>query len=389
MDCSKDNETETQENIVIEIAPIQTGTFLSITNRNFSLSGNSWILQSLGYDDVISGDVDNEIQSVISETESIASAMEEAKKEINYAKVPTVTVTNYGSSGTTECSSSTSSSAIIKAVEKGNYNQTYNSGKTAQQYKNAVVKAFEGVITYLDDLIANYNTKVAAGLAAGHQEVKLTTLLQLRNAMKNCDLPINIEDTFGRDVDYGAYYSYGTSTYVITDGNGVEHAAVETNASDYDVKVQGRYFKYVNTDFDRHYNRQMCFTTDSLDSFIDSGYADKYMLATVMHEFSHSLHISNECIAYLMGEVIADDMNYPLNWGGFDPNDPLDWGWKGQQYGYGNTLDSDDEVLFFGDWWEHRSQGTVDKNANASEFANYTANPSYNKNDAKNKRFTA
>ena len=372
-----------------EVSGIQTNDFLSITSRQPDISGNSWILQAMGYDDVITGTVEDEIQSVISETEAIASAMDSVKPQTNYSRVPTTTVRNYGSSETFECSTNTSSAAIAAAVERGDYNKTYGSGKTAQQYKNAVVKAFEGVITYLDDLIANYDTKVASGLASGHQEVKLTTLLQLRNAMKNCDVVINIEDTYGKSVDYGAYYAYSTAEYVVTMTDGTKRGAVVGTSTDYDVYVSGMYLKFVNEDLDRHYNRQMCFTTDSLDSYINSGFADKYMLATVMHEFSHSLHIPNECIAYLMGEVIADDLNYPLNWGGFDATDPDDWGWKGQSYGYGYTLDSDDEILFFGDWWEHRSQGTVNKDANASEFANYTADPNYNKNDAINKRFVA
>lgn len=372
-----------------EVSGIQTNDFLSITSRQPDISGNSWILQAMGYDDVITGTVEDEIQSVISETEAIASAMDSVKPQTNYSRVPTTTVRNYGSSETFECSTNTSSAAIAAAVERGDYNKTYGSGKTAQQYKDAVVKAFEGVITYLDDLIANYDTKVASGLASGHQEVKLTTLLQLRNAMKNCDVVINIEDTYGKSVDYGAYYAYSTAEYVVTMTDGTKRGAVVGTSTDYDVYVSGMYLKFVNEDLDRHYNRQMCFTTDSLDSYINSGFADKYMLATVMHEFSHSLHIPNECIAYLMGEVIADDLNYPINWGGFDATDPDDWGWKGQSYGYGYTLDTDDEVLFFGDWWEHRSQGTVNKDANASEFANYTADPNYNKNDAINKRFVA
>ena len=372
-----------------EVSGIQTNDFLSITSRQPDISGNSWILQAMGYDDVITGTVEDEIQSVISETEAIASAMDSVKPQTNYSRVPTTTVRNYGSSETFECSTNTSSAAIAAAVERGDYNKTYGSGKTAQQYKDAVVKAFEGVITYLDDLIANYDTKVASGLASGHQEVKLTTLLQLRNAMKNCDVVINIEDTYGKSVDYGAYYAYSTAEYVVTMTDGTKRGAVVGTSTDYDVYVSGMYLKFVNEDLDRHYNRQMCFTTDSLDSYINSGFADKYMLATVMHEFSHSLHIPNECIAYLMGEVIADDLNYPINWGGFDATDPDDWGWKGQSYGYGYTLDSDDEILFFGDWWEHRSQGTVNKDANASEFANYTADPNYNKNDAINKRFVA
>ena len=372
-----------------EVSGIQTNDFLSITSRQPDISGNSWILQAMGYDDVITGTVEDEIQSVISETEAIASAMDSVKPQTNYSRVPTTTVRNYGSSETFECSTNTSSAAIAAAVERGDYNKTYGSGKTAQQYKDAVVKAFEGVITYLDDLIANYDTKVASGLASGHQEVKLTTLLQLRNVMKNCDVVINIEDTYGKSVDYGAYYAYSTAEYVVTMTDGTKRGAVVGTSTDYDVYVSGMYLKFVNEDLDRHYNRQMCFTTDSLDSYINSGFAHKYMLATVMHEFSHSLHIPNECIAYLMGEVIADDLNYPLNWGGFDATDPDDWGWKGQSYGYGYTLDSDDEILFFGDWWEHRSQGTVNKDANASEFANYTADPNYNKNDAINKRFVA
>ena len=372
-----------------EVSGIQTNDFLSITSRQPDISGNSWILQAMGYDDVITGTVEDEIQSVISETEAIASAMDSVKPQTNYSRVPTTTVRNYGSSETFECSTNTSSAAIAAAVERGDYNKTYGSGKTAQQYKDAVVKAFEGVITYLDDLIANYDTKVASGLASGHQEVKLTTLLQLRNAMKNCDVVINIEDTYGKSVDYGAYYAYSTAEYVVTMTDGTKRGAVVGTSTDYDVYVSGMYLKFVNEDLDRHYNRQMCFTTDSLDSYINSGFAHKYMLATVMHEFSHSLHIPNECIAYLMGEVIADDLNYPLNWGGFDATDPDDWGWKGQSYGYGYTLDSDDEILFFGDWWEHRSQGTVNKDANASEFANYTADPNYNKNAAINKRFVA
>lgn len=372
-----------------EVSGIQTNDFLSITSRQPDISGNSWILQAMGYDDVITGTVEDEIQSVISETEAIASAMDSVKPQTNYSRVPTTTVRNYGSSETFECSTNTSSAAIAAAVERGDYNKTYGSGKTAQQYKDAVVKAFEGVITYLDDLIANYDTKVASGLASGHQEVKLTTLLQLRNAMKNCDVVINIEDTYGKSVDYGAYYAYSTAEYVVTMTDGTKRGAVVGTSTDYDVYVSGMYLKFVNEDLDRHYNRQMCFTTDSLDSYINSGFADKYMLATVMHEFSHSLHIPNECIAYLMGEVIADDLNYPINWGGFDATDPDDWGWKGQSYGYGYTLDTDDEVLFFGDWWEHRSQGTVNKDANASEFANYTADPNYDKNAAINKRFVA
>lgn len=363
-----------------EVSGIQTNDFLSITSRQPDISGNSWILQAMGYDDVITGTVEDEIQSVISETEAIASAMDSVKPQTNYSRVPTTTVRNYGSSETFECSTNTSSAAIAAAVERGDYNKTYGSGKTAQQYKDAVVKAFEGVITYLDDLIANYDTKVASGLASGHQEVKLTTLLQLRNAMKNCDVVINIEDTYGKSVDYGAYYAYSTAEYVVTMTDGTKRGAVVGTSTDYDVYVSGMYLKFVNEDLDRHYNRQMCFTTDSLDSYINSGFAHKYMLATVMHEFSHSLHIPNECIAYLMGEVIADDLNYPINWG-------MDWANAG--YGYGGTLDSDDEVLYFGDWWEHTSQGSVDKNANASEFANYTADPNYDKNAAINKRFVA
>ena len=364
-----------------EVSGIQTNDFLSITSRQPDISGNSWILQAMGYDDVITGTVEDEIQSVISETEAIASAMDSVKPQTNYSRVPTTTVRNYGSSETFECSTNTSSAAIAAAVERGDYNKTYGSGKTAQQYKDTVVKAFEGVITYLDDLIANYDTKVASGLASGHQEVKLTTLLQLRNAMKNCDLVINIEDTYGKtDIEYGAYYAYSTATYIVTMTDGTKRPVVVGSASDYDIYASGMYLKFVNEDLDRHYNRQMCFTTDSLDSYINSGFADKYMLATVMHEFSHSLHIPNECIAYLMGEVIADDLNYPINWG-------MDWANAG--YGYGGTLDSDDEVLYFGDWWEHTSQGSVDKNANASEFANYTADPNYDKNAAINKRFVA
>ena len=167
------------QNAVDEISTVQPGDFLSITSRQPSVSGNSWILAAMGYDDVISGAVEDEIQSVISETDAIASAMDDVKPQTNYAKVPTTTVRNYGSSDTFECSTNTSSQAVTDAVNRGDYNKTYASGKTAQQYKDAVVKAFEGVIAFLDDLIANYDTRVASGLASGHQEVKLTALLQL------------------------------------------------------------------------------------------------------------------------------------------------------------------------------------------------------------------
>lgn len=315
-----------------------TGDFLAITSRFTKSSTNSWIsLTPEEQDNVYKGIVQDEIDKVLKEEEQINKLMQETKTQteshpaITYenalSDTPKVAeTTSYASTASKNLSARTDTTSIKKCVV-GDATQT-----------KVISDAIDIMVTWLDDLIANYDTKIAAGKTAGHQEVKLTMLLQLRNVIKNCDFPIGVADSaIGKDV--GGEYS---SAYLTQDYNNVE--------------FQGQQIDYYRQVYDQHMMRSIMFPPNQ----IYPG-AEFVTAATLIHELTHSMHIRNECVTYLIEEVFADDAGVEL------------------QYGTeGKILKTDQDVVNFGNEWEQISQErqdpsyVTDKVGNKKEFDNFS-----------------
>lgn len=315
-----------------------TSDFLALTSRFTRSNTNSWISMTREeQDNVYAGIVQEEIDKVLKEEDQINNLMQETKTKTE--SHPTVTYENtfsatpeveetalYASSGSKNLSSKTDTTSIKKNIV-GDATQT-----------KVINDAIDIMVNWLDDLIANYDAKIAEGKAAGHQEVKLTTLLQLRNVIKNCDFPIGVEEsTMGQDV--GGVYS---SSYFTEDYN--------------DITYEGQQIDYYRQVYDQHMLRSIMFPP----SQIYSG-AEFITAATLVHELTHSMHINNECVTYLMEEVFADDHGIDL------------------QYGTeGTILKTDQDVVNFGNEWEQISQERLDPTyvtdtvGNKKEFDNFS-----------------
>lgn len=314
------------------------GDFLGVTSRFTKSSTNSWIsLTPEEQNNVYTGIVQEEIDKVLKEEEQINKLMQKTKTEteshpivtassISNAAPETEETVSYASTGSQKLSAKTDTTNIKKCI----------TGDATQ--KKVISDAIDIMVNWLDDLIANYDTKIAAGRAAGQQEVKLTMLLQLRNIIKNCDFPIGVEEsTMGKDV--GGVYSHSYLT------------------QDYDnVEFEGQQIDYYRQVYDQHMMRSIMFPP----SQIYPG-AEFITAATLVHELTHSMHINNECVTYLMEEVFGDDMGADLAYGT-----------------EGKVLKTDKDVVDFGNWWEQTSQErnnpsyVTDKVGNKKEFDNFS-----------------
>lgn len=314
------------------------GDFLAVTSRFTKSSTNSWIsLTPEEQNNVYTGIVQEEIDKVLKEDEQINKLMQETKIETESHLIVTGSLMSgtapeteetalYALTGSQKLSAKTDTTSIKKCIV----------GDATQ--KKVLNDAIDIMVNWLDDLIANYDTKIAAGKAAGHQEVKLTMLLQLRNIIKNCDFPIGVkESTMGEDV--GGVYSHASFT------------------KDFDnVEFEGQQIDYYRRAYDHHLQRSIMFPP----SQIYPG-AEFITAATLIHELTHSMHISNECVTYLMEEVFGDDMGADLAYGK-----------------EGKVLKTDKDVVDFGNWWEQTSQErnnpsyVTDKVGNKKEFDNFS-----------------
>jgi hypothetical protein len=356
-------------------AAAEESGFLSLTQRAPSIADNSWIFKSLGLEDVVSGAVEKEISTVVSETDVIAAVLKDAvvpSREISYSDLTAVSPSLNASSGNFN---------NIGAIDENGETDTLpaNHAQNVTKVQSALNKA----LNFLDNLISNYNTKALNAFNTGKQMVKLTALLELRHAIRNCDMPIVIDY---RSSTGAAYYSrsrynytweYGSEDNPYRLANQFEIAYgiaqlfdITDNAG---TVIEQQYLTAVDIEheqnLDRNFNRKIGFGADSLDD-------ENFLIGTILHEFTHSLHIPNEAVAYLMGEVYFDQ-EYK-NMYGFDGQTNATF----DDIGAFNTYE---DILDFGNWWMDQQDNDYTPTYNAAEYANYVADENY----IKNLRYTA
>ncbi|MDR1327818.1 MAG: hypothetical protein LBJ74_05370, partial [Heliobacteriaceae bacterium] len=227
-------------------AAAEESGFLSLTQKTPSIADNSWIFKSLGLDDVVSGAVEKEISTVVSETDVIAAVLKEAVlpvHELSYSDLTAVSPSINASAGNFNNIGAIDEDGAIATLPA-------NHAQNVTKVQNALDKA----LAFLDNLISNYNYRASAAVSNGQQMVKLTALLELRHAIKNCDMPIYIDY---QSTNAAAYYSW----------------------------------QYIPSDpLNRHFERMIAFSSTTLEA---DNYSEKFLIGTILHEFTHSLHIPN------------------------------------------------------------------------------------------------
>ena len=345
------------ENLVNSLSTeVQSGpSFLTVTNRfDFSQLGGVVYAE----DDVYSGDVQSEIDKLLTEEDQINQMLQENSSIGADIKLPTtvfeakkidfvsyeetlkeVNSTTTSAAAEKNIDSKTDTSNILKSIQ---YSENYN----LEVQQKIIEGGIEILVNWLDDYINNYEERVAEGKARGDSEVKLSFLLRLRKAIENCDLPIG----FGNDeyfeeasgdgyVVLGAYSSaYNTSYYLNPEDHANENVgalqhtqrSIILNASvfvidrPYTNENQLR-LAINNGEFD------YLFDADVTQAEINEAYADMvlasdkvyynfastYFASILAHELIHSTHITNEAVTYNTCEMIEDDFRNELiatNW---------------------------------------------------------------------------
>lgn len=188
---------------------------------------------------------------------------------------------------------------------------------------------------WLDDMIVNYDTRVAEGSARGDSEVKLSFLLRLRHKIENCEFPVG----FGNDIEFAEAAQddpgsiilgcYSNSFYPEQYLNPTDNTHCNNAVTDhYDRSILLNAAAFIPT---RMFSNEM-----ELRAAINSGntnfnigdilmastefynnYAQVYLASVLAHEFIHATHIANEAITYNTCEMIEDDFRNEVVFNGW------------------------------------------------------------------------
>jgi len=325
-----------------------TPSFLNLTSQTNTAPLVAFTKKS---EDVLSGDVADEIDKITTESDIIQGVIDaNSSTEISVNNVgktlnagKTISFTDYNPVMNNSTDTVKSSSHVV--AKKTNTNKLigciqYSSNYEQQLQKEIFLGAVERMANWLDDMIINYDERVAEGKARGDSEVKLSFLLRLRKQIENCDFPVG----FGNDeyfqansgggvVVLGAYSnSYTLGTYLNpTDNAQDNNAAIKhtgrniiLNAGAFVINRKYKTETELVNAIDRgdfNYLQNLTYGTDAYNIAINDEYgniimaskdfylefAQTYLASVLAHEFIHATHIADEVVTYNTCELIEDD----------------------------------------------------------------------------------
>lgn len=321
--------------------------FLYLTSR--FAPANGALMNVEKKEDVINGNVADEIEKIQNETEQIENLVGENTK-FSLNSVVNATTPETASSKKIDFVEYTSGNVINT---KTNTTNILNNIQYSNDAEKAVVEgAIDVLTTWLDDYITNYETRVAEGIARGDSEAKLSMLLEIRKAIENCDFPIGFGDYSAPEDEYtlGSYSfmigGYDNFYHLNTERSILLNAKYLMPEREYD-SYQDILDKATGNPDTNFYYTDLVFAND--ESYYN--YCTNYMASVLVHEFTHSLHIYNEAVTYFINDCFDDDF-YNTKVEGVD-QDFLNTYFGGLEITYGdlaisNELSTFEEVVSHG-----------------------------------------
>ncbi len=323
-------QNEVSENKKVEIIEQQGGTAIEFPNLTTRFGASTYVPTLVFTDDVISGNVENEIQKISNVQEQIETIV----KANSQASVLNLSEANLFSTASTVSSAKTISFTAYTGAST-NYNEKTDISSAMDNFQPDITSSIseaeqkkifqtgmQTLADWIDNYIANYNTVLEEGRARQDAETKISFLLEIRKAIENCDFPVGFapqetnydENGNATGMALGCYqWGYIPGEYL----NPQNTAYVDRGAEhDYNRSI------LLNTDYFA-FQRQYTNEYDAVNAFLNGNatyldvafandetyykYTGACLAATLIHEFVHSTHISNEAVTYFICEVIEDD----------------------------------------------------------------------------------
>ena len=291
---------------------------LSITSR-FAKNGLSQVERVMTAEDVYSGAVEKEIDSILNEEDQIASILKENTNALNAETIDTLTKTLRSETakkidfveytGKSKINATTDTTSIKNSIVANN-----------EEEKQLISDAIDVMAEWLDEYIANYNTRVALGKSSGDSELKLSFLLEVRKAIENCDFEVGFGTVGTSDTDNftpgdTTMGSYSPNMLMYTDGTSVGYDTYHLNGPTRNILLNPDYFMperaYSNLDELKAAIASGTTEFQPVDLLVDDEAYDNYcktnLAATLWHELIHSTHIYNEYVTYYATDAFEDD----------------------------------------------------------------------------------
>lgn len=289
----------------IKVSTVDTDAFLSLTNR-FGL-GNG--LSKVEKKDVISGAVADEINKIQTEQDQITSIINANSKktfstlsdvklaETVQSNAKTIGFVKY--SGSRNINAKTDTTAIKNCIVSNNATE-----------KQLISDSIDLLCDWLDNYIANYDSKITEGLNRGDSELKQSFLLRIRQAIENMDFGLGFGDYSDPD-DENTLGSYSFAN------TGYDTLHLNVNRS---LLLNAKYFMperpyssldEIKTALANGDIEVTDLVTNPVMFLVDdeaySNYCKNYIASTLVHEIVHSTHIYDEAITYFTNDCFDDD----------------------------------------------------------------------------------
>lgn len=306
------------------VAPTETVSsddtwLLSLTTR-FGKNTLSNVERVMTADDVYSGDVEKEIDKILSEEDQITSILKANTNVFNSEAIDALTETVRSSTAKTiGFVQYTAKSKINAATDTTSIKNSVVANNAEE--KQLIYDSIDAMVEWLDDYIANYNVRVAQGNSKGDSELKLSFLLEVRKAIENCDFEVGFGTVGTSDTDNFApgdttMGAYSPNMLIYSDGSSVGYDTYHLNGPSRNILLNPDYFMP-----ERTYT-----SLDELKAAINSGvtqfqytdllvddeayynYCKTNLAVTLWHELIHSTHIYNEYVTYYATDAYEDDI---------------------------------------------------------------------------------
>lgn len=301
--------------------------FLSLTSR---FGGPITGMKLKDQNDVLSGNVENEINKLQSEQEQINNIIQaNVNSSLPKAGGVSLAATVPVSSKTIGFVEYTGPSKNIKqTTDTTNILANFQADPTKDydRQKKVFDATISTMVEWLDGYINNYDERVKEGLKAGEAEGKLSFLLRIRQSIENCDFPVGFAaqsmsvDANGNFRVVGGSYNwrYNKNEYLNTENaaytnRGAEHDTdrkllLNTDVFAFEPKYanEADAIAAINAKGSMEWTDIVDLIFSNEDTYIQ--YVSASLAAVFVHELVHSTHINNEAITYLSCEMVEDDL---------------------------------------------------------------------------------
>ena len=290
---------------------------LSITAR-YSKDALTVVENRMTTEDVLSGNVQKEIEKIQSEEDQIAAVLKENTTSLNSVKENVLMTSLRSSTAKTIGFVAYSGTSKIKATTDTTAIKNSIVANTAEE-KQLISDAIDLLCDWLDDYIVNHRDRITEGKRNGHCELEQTFLLEVRKAIENFDFPVGFgsvgnspSDDFTPDSNTLGAYSFAATD---ASGNSLGYDTYHLNTSR-SMILNPTYFMP-----ERPYNSlselqaavaagTATYST-GVEFLVDdeayNNYCKNYIASTLFHEIIHSTHIYNEAVTYYATDAFDDD----------------------------------------------------------------------------------